>query len=190
MTKFWITPTMLRAHWRRNTKLGIVTCFKKKKDLFIDSFFGCAGLWCLLWVLLSCGKRRATLWARCAGLSLKWFLCSGAAWGCKLQKPRCVGPGVAAHQLQGAGSVAVAHGLSCPEAPGIFPNQESNQCPQRSQEVSLPLSCQGYPATLNNCLFFQSRAEHDLEIGAFFLKLVYESKDAWKITGHCRRRQG
>ena len=36
---------------------------------------------------------------------------------------------VGAHQLQSAGSVVVAHGLSCPAAYGIFPDQEgSNQC--------------------------------------------------------------
>ena len=87
-----------------------------------------------------------------------------------------MGPVVAAHGLSSTGSVVVAHGLGCPEARGIFPNQESNQCPLLSQEVSLPLSHQGSPATLNNCLFFQSRAEHGLEVGAFFLSLSMKVK--------------
>ena len=36
---------------------------------------------------------------------------------------------VAAHELYGTGSVVVAHGLCCPAACGIFPDQGSNLCP-------------------------------------------------------------
>ena len=35
---------------------------------------------------------------------------------------------VVARGLQSAGSVVVAHGLSCPAACGIFPDQDSNPC--------------------------------------------------------------
>ena len=36
--------------------------------------------------------------------------------------------GVVTHRLQSAGSVVVAHGLSCSSACGIFPDQGSNPC--------------------------------------------------------------
>ena len=42
-----------------------------------------------------------------------------------------------------AGSVVVAHGLSCSVACGIFPDQGSNPCPVHWQADSQPLSHQG-----------------------------------------------
>ena len=47
--------------------------------------------------------------------------------------------------LQSAGSVVVAHGLSCPVACGIFPDQGSNPCPLHWQADSQPLRHQGSP---------------------------------------------
>ena len=47
-----------------------------------------------------------------------------------------------------AGSVVVAHGLSCPAACGIFPDQGSNPCPLHWQADSQPLRHQGSPCTL------------------------------------------
>ena len=44
-----------------------------------------------------------------------------------------------------AGSVVVAHGLSCSMACGIFPDQGSNPCPLHWQADSQPLRHQGSP---------------------------------------------
>ena len=44
-----------------------------------------------------------------------------------------------------AGSVVVAHGRSCSEACGIFPDQGSNPCPLHWQADSQPLRHQGSP---------------------------------------------
>ena len=43
---------------------------------------------------------------------------------------------VSAHGLQSAGSVVVAHGLSCSAACRIFPNQESNLSPASAGRFS------------------------------------------------------
>ena len=51
-------------------------------------------------------------------------------------------------QLSGSrvlGSVVVAHGLSCPSACGIFPDQGLNPCPLHWREDSYPLDHQGSP---------------------------------------------
>ena len=45
-----------------------------------------------------------------------------------------------------AGSVIVAHGLSCSAACGIFPDQGSNPCPLHWQADSQPLRHQGSPS--------------------------------------------
>ena len=42
-------------------------------------------------------------------------------------------------------SLVVAHGLDCPTACGIFPDQGWNPCPLYWQADSLPLSYQGSP---------------------------------------------
>ena len=47
-----------------------------------------------------------------------------------------------------AGSVVVAHGLSCSAARGIFPDQGSNPCPLHWQAASQPLRHQGSPTLL------------------------------------------
>ena len=52
---------------------------------------------------------------------------------------------VAVSGLWNGGSILVAHGLSCSEACGIFPDQGLNLCPLHWQAVSLPLSHQGSP---------------------------------------------
>ena len=56
-----------------------------------------------------------------------------------------------------AGSVVVAHGLSCSVACGIFPDQGSNPCPLHRQADSQPLCHQGSP-------------------GRYFLRFVYVRK--------------
>ena len=50
------------------------------------------------------------------------------------------------------GLVVVAHGLSCSEACGIFPNQGSNPCPLLWQVDSPTLTHQGSPNPSNFCL--------------------------------------
>ena len=47
-----------------------------------------------------------------------------------------------------AGSVVVAHGLSCSAACGILPDQGSNPCPLHRQADSQPLHHQGSPIFL------------------------------------------
>ena len=65
--------------------------------------------------------------SRCAGLSLSWPLLLRSTGS------RC------------AGSVVVAHGLSCSAACGILPDQGSNPCPLHWQADSQPLRHQGSP---------------------------------------------
>ena len=62
---------------------------------------------------------------------------------------------VVACGLQGAGSVVVAHGLSCSEACGTLPDQESNPCLLHWQADSQPLNGQGKPSQL--CFKKESR---------------------------------
>ena len=54
-----------------------------------------------------------------------------------------------------AGSVVVAHGLSCSTACGIFPDQGSNPCPLHWQADSQPLRHQGNPSAHLLCVFTQ-----------------------------------
>ena len=56
---------------------------------------------------------------------------------------------VAEHGSRCAGSVVVAHGLSCSVACGIFPDQGSNPCPLHWQADSQPLRHQGSPIRLH-----------------------------------------
>ena len=50
-------------------------------------------------------------------------------WACGLQQLQHAGTVVMDCGLKSTGSVVVAHGLSCPMACGIFPDQGSNLCP-------------------------------------------------------------
>ena len=68
--------------------------------------------------------------SRCAGLSLSRPLLLRST------SSRC------------AGSVVLAHGLSCSMACGIFPDQGSNPCPLHWQADSQPLRHQGSPCML------------------------------------------
>ena len=52
---------------------------------------------------------------------------------------------VAEQTLRHDSSAVAAHGLSCPMACGIFPDQGSNLCPLHWQVDSLPLDHQGNP---------------------------------------------
>ena len=55
-----------------------------------------------------------------------------------------------------AGSVVVAHGVSCSAACGILPDQGSNPCPLHGQADSQPLRHQGSPLSL----FFNGLSPH------------------------------
>ena len=68
--------------------------------------------------------------SRCAGLSPSWPLLLRST------------------DSRHAGSVVVAHGLSCSAACGIFPDQGSNPCPLHWQADSQPLCHQGSPSTV------------------------------------------
>ena len=68
--------------------------------------------------------------SRCAGLSPSWPLLLRSTGSSR------------------AGSVVVAHRLSCSAACGIFPDQGSNPCPLHRQADSQPLRHQGSPFLL------------------------------------------
>ena len=72
--------------------------------------------------------------SRCAGLSLSWPLLLRSTGSRR------------------AGSVIVAHRLSCSVACGIFPDQGSNPCPLHWQADSQPLHHQGSPENFFNLL--------------------------------------
>ena len=58
-----------------------------------------------------------------------------------------------------AGSVVVAHGLSCSTACGIFPDQVSNPCPLHWQADSQPVRHQGSPS---NQFISEMECQHNM----------------------------
>ena len=79
---------------------------------------------------------------RCTDFSLQWL---PLLWS---MGSRCTGFSSCSTQPQYlwlAGSVVVAHRLSCPTACGIFPDQGLNPCPLHWQADSQPLCHQGSP---------------------------------------------
>ena len=68
------------------------------------------GLRCRAWAFSSCGERGLLF------VAVRRLLIVVASLA-------------AEHGLKSAGSVVVAHGLSCSAACGIFPDQGSNPCP-------------------------------------------------------------
>ena len=74
---------------------------------------------------------------QCVDFSFRWLLLwqsMGSRTG--LQQLVQEGSVVVVCGLESAGSVVVAHGLSCSEACGIFPDQGSNPCPLHWQADS------------------------------------------------------
>ena len=105
--------------------------------LFVDFFFFLIYFW-LCWVFVS--VRGLSPVAASGGHS------SSHCTGLSLSRPlplRSTGS-------RRAGSVVVAHGLSCSAACGIFPDQGSNPCPLHRQADSQPLRHQGSPCRLFN----------------------------------------
>ena len=101
---------------------------------YIFIIFGCAGS------SLLCGF---SLVVRSMGYSSMQF---AVASRCRVRLQSTRASVAGARRLWSTGSVVVAHGLGCPVACGIFPDQRSNSCVPHWQEDSLPLSHQG---TLN-----------------------------------------
>ena len=96
---------------------------------FLFCFLAALGLHCCAGFLQLRGAE-ATL--HCDARTSHWMAFLVAAHGlqaCGLQQLWHVGSVVVAHRLQRAGSVFVAHGLSCSAACGIFPDQGLNPCP-------------------------------------------------------------
>ena len=77
--------------------------------------------------------------SRCMGLSLLWPLLLQSTGSRR------------------AGSVVVAHGPSCSEACGIFPDQGSNPCALHWQADSQPLRHQGSPCSFKFWKYFCSK---------------------------------
>ena len=108
--------------------------FIKPKILFICLSLIVSGLHCCVQSFSSCSEQgqlsSSGAWAsHCSG-----FSCCGA------QALGHAGSVVAAHGLQ---SLAVAHGLICSTAHGIFPDQRLNPHPLHWQGDSYPLYHQG-----------------------------------------------
>ena len=73
-----------------------------------------------------------------------------------------------------AGSVVVAHGLSCSVACGIFPDQGSNPCPLHWQADSQPLRHQGSPGLFFMVVyFFFRRVFFFVFVFCFWLRWVF-----------------
>ena len=113
-------------------------CFFNKLILFIYIFLTALGLRCCMWAFSSCGELGLLFVAVYRLLIVVASLVAEhglQAHG--LQQLWYVGSVVVACKLQSAGSVVVAHRLSCSEACGIFPDQGSNPCPPALADGSL-----------------------------------------------------
>ena len=75
-----------------------------------------------------------------------WVLYVAVASRCRARLLRHVDSVVVAPEFWGTGSV-LAHGFSCSELYGIFPDQESNACLLHRQVDSLPVRHQGSPSS-------------------------------------------
>ena len=90
-------------------------------------FFGSVGSSLLCTGFLQLRRAGSALHCRAWASHCSGFCCCGAwALGARASV-------VAARRLQSAGSVVVAHGLSCSVACGIFPDQVLNPCPKNWQ---------------------------------------------------------
>ena len=74
-----------------------------------------------------------------------------------------------------AGSVVVAHGLSCSAACGIFPDQGSNPCPLHWQADSQPLRHQGSPGSFFNNLFLPRKLRISSRFSLFLFFCLFFS---------------
>ena len=110
-------------------------------------FFAVLAVCCAVSFFSSCGGKTRALssystWAsRCCGFS--W--CGAWALGVQALMVVACGSVAVACGLWSTGSVVVEHGLCCPAAYGVFPDQGSNLCLLHWQADSFPLSHQGRP---------------------------------------------
>ena len=114
---------------------------------FLKLFLAVLGLHCCTRAFSSCGER-GLLFVRCADFSLRWLLLL-----------RSMGS-------RRAGSVVVAHGLSCSAACGIFPDQGLNLCPPHWQARFLTTAPPG-KSTFAFLMWYESL----LYLLIFYLKL-------------------
>ena len=99
-------------------------------NLFIYLFLAALGLCCCTLAFSSCGERGLLFVAVCGLLiAVAFLVAEHGLQAHKLQQLQHVGSVVAELGLQSAGSVVVAHELSCSAACGIFLDQGWNPCP-------------------------------------------------------------
>ena len=103
----------------------------------INLFLSALGLRCCAWAFSSCSER-GLLFIVVHGLLIvvASLVAEHGLQAHRLQQLWLSGSLVVARGLQSAGSVVVAHGLSCSTACGIFPDQGSNLCPLHWQADS------------------------------------------------------
>ena len=114
--------------------------------IFCFCFFGCAGSSLLCVGFLYLRPTGATV---CWGA---WVSHCGGFSCCRAQAIGAWASVVVARGLKSAGSVVVAHRLSCSAACGIFPDQGLNPCPLHWQSDSQPLRHPGRPLLCFLCL--------------------------------------
>ena len=104
---------------------------------FVYLFLATLGLCCCAWAFSSCGERRL-LFVVVRGLliAVASLVTEHGLQVHRLQQLWRVDSVVVARRLQSAGSVVVAHGLSCSAVCGIFLDQGSNPCPLHWQADS------------------------------------------------------
>ena len=101
-----LCPELLLENIGCSTNIWVIF----KVYLFVYLFLAVLSLRCCVRAFSSCGKQRLLL------VAVHRLLIAVAS-------------PVAEHGLQSAGSVVLAHGLSCSAACGIFSDQGSNLCP-------------------------------------------------------------
>ena len=117
--------------------------------LIILLIFGCAESLLLYRVFFSCREQ-------------------GLPSRCGVKASQCSGFSCCRARALGAWASVVVHGLSCPMACGVFPNQGSNPCPLYWQVDSYTMNHQGSP-----CTFKSSRN------ACYFWKLYLQPREAY-----------
>ena len=127
-----------RVHWVLCTQINLQQnlTFCLPNMYFFNNFFKFIQLFIYFWVCwVFVSVRGFSLVAASGGYS------SSRCVDLSLSRPLLMRSTGSRH----AGSVVVAHGLSCSAACGIFPDQGSNPCPLHWQADSQPLHHQGSP---------------------------------------------
>ena len=103
---------------------------------------------------------------------------------CRAQVPGMWASVVVVHKLS-----SCVHGLSCPTACGIVPDQELNPCPLHWRADSYPLYHHGSPVCLSksrtfSLLFLPHYWQEGFLDGGKAQVVVEGGGDMWKPTGH------